>query len=213
MEALLTHPELSANDPADLLAEVEQLRSLVAKQQQQITGLEKEQALWQAHEQDYQALLETKSEVIRKLTAQVGAMEEDLELATRPASPEAEVIALRRELEQEREKIKEAEQALAKQTRELEVQMSRERAEVGRQRHELQRAQEEIQQQLDAASRDGNAHEKLAPLYRLQSELAGRNVPAAPSAPASETAPNSDQAPTVRGSGLFRRLFGTRQSA
>src|SRR5205807_9087597 len=107
--------------------------------------------------------------------------------------------------EQGRRQLREDEESLMKQMREMEVQMSRERAERARQRSELQRLQSEIQHELDLASRQAEIRLRLQPLQRRHDEMTGKKTAtprdAKPAGDGKTPEPPKD-------SGLFRRLFG-----
>src|SRR5207244_8585138 len=93
-----------------------------------------ENAQLRATVKEYENLLDEKSEVIRELHQRIQ------ELQDRPAGEtprEEELLALSEELDCERRQLKDDEEALMKQMRDMEVQMSRERAEFARQRNEL----------------------------------------------------------------------------
>jgi DNA repair exonuclease SbcCD ATPase subunit len=213
------HPDTEAGlgeegppDPERLLFENIQLRELVAELEKHLEEmrLQAEQA-----QKEYEGLLEEKSEVIRSLHRKLQEQQERPAAPSGPVPREQELLALSEELEQERRQLKEDEEALMAQMREMEVTMSRERAELARQRNELLRLQTELRHELEMAGRDAALRERLAPLQRRSQELANRRgsgpppseAAASPSAPA---APSAEQARPRKDSGLFSRLFGQR---
>jgi chromosome segregation ATPase len=98
---------------------------------------------------------------------------------------EAELNEFRRQLEadrqalnQEMEQLRVRNQELQDAAREAELELSRERAQLARERAQLDRLRDEIRQELERAQRNAEADERMAPLQRLQQEVAGRHRPA-----------------------------------
>lgn len=202
---------------ADLRIENLQLRSLVADLEKTL-----EEARQQAEQsqREFDSLLEEKSEVIRSLHRKVQDVQDNGggdgggDGGGAVAPREQELLALSEELERERRQLKDDEEALMQQMREMEVTMSRERAEVARQRNEILRLQSELRHEVDLASRDGALRERLAPLQRRSQELSNRRGSGppprdaiAPSTPQPSIA-QSPEEPRGKESGFFRRLFG-----
>lgn len=205
--------------------EVIRLLSENAELRAQLEALIRAEQSWVAQQQEYESLLEEKSEVIRTLHQKLQ------ELESRPAAApliprEEELLALsdelerercqlqqeRRQLEEELMQLKEDEEALMKQMREMEVQMSRERAELARQRNELQRLNADIRHELELAQRDAMLRERLMPLQRRHQEMMTRkgsspNTTFAQEAqtPATPQPPNSQEGRSDPG--LLRRIF------
>jgi len=95
---------------------------------------------------------------------------------------EAELNEFRRQLEadrqavsQEMEQLRVRNQELQDAAREAELELSRERAQLARERVQLDRLRDEIRQELERAQRNAEADERMAPLQRLQQEVAGRH--------------------------------------
>jgi len=157
---------------------------------------------------EYENLLDEKSEVIRELHQRIK------ELHDRPAAEtprEEDLLGLSEELDCERRQLKDDEEALMKQMRDMEVQMSRERAEFARQRNELQRLQSEIRHELELAARDAGLRERLAPLQRRHQEMMNRRggAPTGPPVQGPAASPRvQEPPPPKKDSGLIRRLFG-----
>lgn len=213
-------PDLCAAEPGSA-AELERLRAENAELRSFIDELEKEltpgpsstDSSWEAQQKEYESLLEEKSEVIRSLHRKLQELQIQPGASNAEPPREQELLALSEELERERRQLKEDEEALMKQMRDMEVTMSRERAELARQRNEVIRLQGDIRHELELANRDGALRERLAPLQRRHQELTSRRgsgpAPVEPSvvpppAPAAPPPPPPDR----KDSGIFRRLFG-----
>lgn len=158
---------------------------------------------WQERQQEYESLLEEKSEVIRGLHLKLQEGKEPA--VSRPADPGAldEVARLKKELEEQRRQLQEDEEALMEQMREMELAMSRERAEMARQRNEMQRLQADLSHEAEQSSRDSGLRERLQALQR--------RPPEPPSSPPAKTPVRSvaDTHPASKtNSGIFRRIFG-----
>jgi chromosome segregation ATPase len=199
-----------AEELARLREENERLTRRIAELEPVAEQAQKNQTEWEARQREYDGLLEEKSEVIRDLHRR---LHEQPEHATGNPPREEELIALSEELERERRQLKDDEEALMQQMRQMEVQMSRERAELARQRNELQRLQTDIRHELELAARDGTLRDRLAPLQRRHQELINRTGGARThEAPGLEPAAASPAAAVHRAgkkeSGLFRRIFG-----
>ena len=170
-------PNAPAKDPTAELARLEEenrrLRTLLDQARERLNLMEREAARWRQREQEYEALLEEKSELIRQL-------HQELQLAKERPAPdrrvprEEELLALEQELLREREQLKRDEEQLMAEIRQMEVALSRERADLARQRNELQRLHQQIQTELEMASREAALRERLGPLYELHAELQRR---------------------------------------
>ena len=158
---------------------------------------------------DAERLLEEKSEVIRELHAKIAELQAQPG-AERPS--DADLLALEEELEQDRLRLKDDEQALMKQMREMEVQMSRERADLARQRNDLQRLHNEIRHELELAARDSDLRDRLGLLQRRYQELSirkgGEPTRETPTQPDSATAAETIGPRRQGESSIFRRFFG-----
>src|SRR5205814_850230 len=93
------------------------------------------------------------------------------------------LLALSEELERERKQLKDDEESLMNQMRDMEVTMAKERAELARHRTEMQRLHTEFRHEMELASRDASLRERLAPLQRKHQEMINRKG-GAPSATA-----------------------------
>jgi hypothetical protein len=174
--------------------------------------------MWLERQQEYEKLLEEKSEVIRTL---------HLRLQEQPASSGAgsssnsgmlsggqaeEILRLKRELEEHRRQLQEDEEAMMLQMRQMEMAMARDRAEMARQRSEIKRMQDEHERGVDKASRDPQLQERLHNMRRpeTQAKLSRPGLPAvgSPNTPAKETPPASAPGDGVKNSGILRRIFG-----
>jgi multidrug efflux pump subunit AcrA (membrane-fusion protein) len=191
---------------AQLEGENEQLRQALEQARERLKQAEKSLAQAKVREQEYESLLEEKSEVIRQLHAQVHGPERPPD-ARMPAKED--LLSLQAELEREREQLRLDEEALMAEMRNMEVQMARERADLARQRSELQRLHSELRHELEVASRDAALRERLAPLYRLQEEMLRRrsDAPRPPTAAPPTAQPAPEPPNGQRSSGFFRRMF------
>ena len=222
-------PPADASGPsAEEAQELERLRDENA--QLRALCLELEQALHEATQnatagggerlQEYEALLDEKTEKIRELAEQVQQLQAvAAELEGRPparpanagpAPREDDLLALSEELERERRQLQEDEQSLMQQMREMEVSMAKERAEMARQRNDLQRLQSEIRHELERLERCGALQTKIDGLKsKLQDATSRRG--SAPGLPLSQTTPPAGSAqapPSAKKDSLLGRLFG-----
>lgn len=202
-----TQEAVAANtEEMDALRRVnDALRARLEELEQQVQVAAEAAAPWEDRQREYEALLEEKSEVIRELHLRLHELQEAAraEPAARAATrdgppPDAdELYRLKDELEEERRRLSEDEDALMVQMRQMEMAMARDRAELARQRQELQRLHAGLAHEIEMAGRDSGLRERLQQLRRTQDERPG-TVPSA--APASGVERKS--------SGLLRRLFG-----
>jgi hypothetical protein len=193
--------------------ETAQLRRTLAEYERALEDCRQNEEAWTERQREYDNLLDEKSDVIRELHRK---LQETLVVPDRPAGVaprEEELLALHDELERERRQLKDDEEALMAQMRDMELQMSRERAELARQRNELQRLHTEIRHELELAARDATLRDRLAPLQRRAQEAINRRG-GAPATNQSQqiTNPASNPPPEetrkTKESGMFRRLFG-----
>jgi chromosome segregation ATPase len=191
------------------------LRETVAELEKMLEQMLQAEQTWTERQKEQEMLLEEKSDVIREL--HVKLQEHAAVPAPREggAAPhEDELVALSEALEQERCQLKDDEETLMAQMREMEIQMSRERAELARQRNDLQRLHNEIRHELELAARQAELRDRLLPLQRRHQEMLHRKgAEPSPEAPSSSSAPPAAPAaapaPTGKdSSGLLRRLFG-----
>jgi hypothetical protein len=209
--ALPDEPEVAVNSElAHLRAENTDLLLKVSKLEQLVAENAKKAQFWAEQHRDHERLLEEKSDVIRELHAKLQQVSTRPTPASEPT--DKELLLLEEELERERRQLKDDEETLMQQMREMEVQMSRERAELARQRNDLQRLHSEIRHELELASREAELRDRLMPLQRRYQEMTHRKGAEPPRgaapAPATEPADEEPQPQQVKGSGLLRRLFG-----
>jgi len=200
-------PGLMEQELQDLRADNERLRAAVVELEQLLNQSGGGDAAdWEEKQKEYESLLEEKSEVIRALHVKMQDMQERPTAAT---PREEELLALSEELERERRQLKDDEETLMQQMREMEIQMSRERAEMARQRTELTRLHNEIQHELENAARDGTLRERLAPLQRRHQELLSRGgtAPLTESSTPEAAVPRAGADFGAKDPGFFRRLF------
>lgn len=168
-------------DLRQLIEEVKPLLQEAAELEKQFTG----------KEAVYTTTLAEKDGQIEELSAQLGAIEEQIakgELAPPPPTPKtrteleewndelekesAKLTQERKKLEAERRQLQEDEEGLEKQMREMEVSMARERAMLARQETELKRLSAEIQHELDLLQRgDAGLREQMAKFQRRAQEV------------------------------------------
>ena len=173
--------------------------------------------------QEYEQIIDEKTEVIRLLhrqleEAKAGLDEQANQPASRkgPAPREDDLLSLSEELERERRQLQEDESTLMDQMRQMEMSMARERAEMARQRNDLQRLFGEIRHELERLERNGALQSKMEDLKAKLQEVSTRRgaAPGALSKPQSSAALPAvgSQAPAPQPgqprSGLISRLFG-----
>jgi hypothetical protein len=196
-ELLETTPELQVPDTGELTLLRNENTELRSK-------LEEFDLAWGERQREYENLLEEKSEVIRGLHLEIQRLKESA--GPRPEAPvttttastdQGDVCDLKRQLEEERLRLQEDEEALMVQMRQMEMAMSKERAELARQRTEIQRMQVDLNNEIEKAARNGHVLDRLQSLRKPYEQATEGKTPV--------TAPT----PTPqKKSGLFRRLFG-----
>jgi hypothetical protein len=228
-------PPAAEDDPVlldEMRKENDSLRSIVAELTQLLeeTTSKGNESLGE-HEQEYEAMLEDKSENIRRLHEEIQGLEAQLAGEPPPGAgagelgsggdPHAELSALADELEQERVamqrqtkqlegdrmQLREDEESMMRQMREMEMQMSKERAELARQRNELTRLHSEIRHELELATRDAEVNKRLDLLRRRAEPEVAEEKPAPK--PGKKSARGEEKKPRPnKETGLFRRFFG-----
>jgi hypothetical protein len=226
-----TPEELSELD--QLRLENEQLRGLCTELEQALhESSQHHEAARSAEERlaDYEALVEEKNEMIRKLAQQLQeAQEADANgRDPEPAAPkvhsgpmprEEELLALSEELERERRQLQDDEQSLMEQMREMEVGMARERAEISRQRNDIQRLQNDVRTDLEKLARGGANELRINELRSRLHDVSNRRGAAPGQSQASGTfnragaAPQQPQQPAPpaapgKRDSLLGRFFG-----
>jgi chromosome segregation ATPase len=174
-----------------LRGENKELRTLLDEMKHLLQEASDSEQVFAAKEKNIAAALEQKDQQIEELSAQLGAIEDQIakgELAAPPPIPktrteleewgdelEKEAAKLnqdRKRLDDERRQLREDEEALEKQMREMEVSMARERAMLARQETELKRLSAEIQHELDILQRgDAGLREQMAKFQRRAQEV------------------------------------------
>jgi hypothetical protein len=150
---------------------------------------------WAAKQQEYEALLEEKSEAIRALHLKLHELQSRAG-ATSESTPREDARSLKRQLEHERVQIEKDEEELMIRMTQLEKAISKDRAELARQRTEIQRLHQELNEQIAAASRDPGMSDRQDALYRLQGEVE-----------AQKHAKGAGSAGGKKSSGLLGRIF------
>jgi myosin heavy subunit len=230
-----SEPASGGPPAAELQAENNELRSIIAELQQELESASGKTANSFAEKQkEYESLLDEKTELIRELHVKLQELEDEhkklKEATAKPPTPkEEELMAMSEELERERcqfqqerrqldeelRQFRQDSEAMNQEMRQMEVQMARERADLARQRTELQRISEEIHHELERIERDRGLSERLEQLrQRHLDTVKGRGgLPpiGAPGTPAAEPEAN-DAGPGAdpsqrKDSGLLRRFF------
>lgn len=181
---------------------------------------------WQAQQSEFEGLLEEKSDVIRRLHMTIQELKDELHGG--PLGPTKEQVEeMHADFERRLARLKEDEDALQVQAREMEMAMAKERAELARQRADLQRLHNDVTREIEMAGRDPGLRERLANLQR-RSDSRPKTMTALPSgerplAAPPPSLPASSKRPTTMAAidldaesayqedarpSLFRRLFG-----
>jgi chromosome segregation ATPase len=124
-------------------------------------------------------LVDEKEKAFRDLNRQI---EEQLG-RTEMGFVEVQLVAFRRQLESDREKLnRDIEQVrirnaeLDEATREMELEMSRDRADLARERQRLERLREEVLLDQERLQREGGVRDRLVPLQTLRDEMANKRA-------------------------------------
>jgi chromosome segregation ATPase len=194
-----------SDDMVLLRMENEELRGRIVDLEKLFETSVAENQPWSERQQEYEALLEEKSEVIRALHQKIRDLQE--RPAPTPNTGEVavpdELLQLKDQLDDQRRQLQEDEEAMVTQLREMEMSLSRDRAELARQRQEVQRLQADLAREIELASRDPGLRERLMALRR------GNDTGKAPARPTSNGTP-MPAIPTAgekKASGLFKRFF------
>jgi hypothetical protein len=220
--------EPAAGDLGVLVLENDRLRGRNEELKRRLKEVEAGGLSWEAQQKEYEALLEEKSEVIRSLHVQVQQLHEQVEAAGREtnvidpapqgAGPDSQAVLA--DLERQRRQLRDDEEAVEEQMRQMELGLSRERVEIARQRAELQRLQLDLKHELEVAAREETLRERLAPLQRRHQDIVnGRGAAAPPPRPKSApqlsrpgTMPQLNAEPepaeAKKSTSIVRRLFG-----
>jgi predicted nucleic acid-binding Zn-ribbon protein len=181
-----------------LRSENRELRSLLEEMKHLLQEASDVEQQFDEKAKEYETKLEAKNDQIAELSAQLGAIEEQIakgELAPPPPIPKtrseleewsdelekdsARLTQERKKYEGDRRQLQEDEEALEKQMRDMEVSMARERALIARQETELKRLSAEIQHELDLMQRgDTGLREQMAKFQRrAQDVMTGKHLP------------------------------------
>jgi len=214
----ITLPSVHDDELTILRSETARLRrraeELEAQLAQRLSPANADDA-WIERQAEYEALLDEKSEAIRNLHLQLQELQQ-VESIDRD-----ELLRIKDQLEADRIRFQEDEQALMDQARNLEMAMARERADLARQRNELQRLQQDWARELELAMRDDGLRERLAhitrrndPNGRRPSTMASIDLGARPSTASNLERPGTTPSvfpPPQEGQqdkGFLRRFFG-----
>jgi chromosome segregation ATPase len=197
--------ECSFDENLALRARVEELeRQLASAQRRAEQG-------WAERQQEYESLLEEKSQVIRGLHQKLVEIRDSSARAEQAKAVDAmdpveneDLARLKRELDEQRRQMEEDEESMMAQLRQLEMALAKDRADLARQRNELERLRNEFAMELEASQRGSELRERLGAIQRRCSGNGhAQNIAAA--------APIESPEPTANGGkskqGLLRRLF------
>jgi len=168
-----------------------ELRKLLQEMKQLLQEASDSEQQWVAKQKTFDETVAAKDKQIEELSAQLGAIEEQIakgELAPPPPAPKtrteleewsdelekenAKLQQDKKKLEEERKQLREDEESLETQMREMEVSMARERALLARQETELRRLNTEIQHELELMQRgDATLREQMAKFQRRAQEV------------------------------------------
>src|SRR5262249_41229375 len=125
-------PEQGADQKAleQLRFENAQLRRTLEEYERTLQECRQMEEAWNERQREYDSLLDEKSDVIRELHRKLQEIQAGPERPSGVAPREEELLALHDELERERRQLKDDEEALMAQMRDMELTMSRERAEL-----------------------------------------------------------------------------------
>ena len=174
-----------------------------------------EEGAWGDRQREYEILLEEKSEVIRDLHQKnqeiLESSSPNLAGPINGGNPQAaEILRLKRELEEQRLQLQQDEEDVMAQLRQMELTMAKERADMARQRQEITRLKEEFTREIEVASRDPNLRDRLQHLRPVSD--AARPGPGLIPTPIPSFTPEAAKAaselPDRKSTGFYRRLFG-----
>jgi hypothetical protein len=171
--------------------ENKELRKLLQEMKQLLQEASDSEQQWVTRQKTVDETIAAKDKQIEELSAQLGAIEEQIakgELAPPPPVPKtrseleewsdelekenAKLQQDKKKLEDERRQLREDEESLETQMREMEVSMARERALLARQETELRRLNTEIQHELELMQRgDAALREQMSKFQRRAQEV------------------------------------------
>jgi DNA repair exonuclease SbcCD ATPase subunit len=174
-----------------LKSENKELRTLLGEMKHLLQEASDTEQQLAAKEKEFQETLAAKEVQIGELSAQLGAVEEQIatgELAPPPPVPKtrseleewadelekenAKLQQERKRLDEDRRQFREDEESLESQMREMEVAMARERALIARQETELRRLSAEIQHELELVQRgDATLRDQMSKFQRRAQEV------------------------------------------
>lgn len=172
-------------------AENKELRTLLDEMKHLLQEASETEQRLVAKEKEFASVVAEKDAQIDELSAQLGAIEEQIargDLAPPPPVPKtrseleewgddlekesAKLTQDKKRVVDERRQLREDEEALEQQMRQMEVSMARERAMIARQETELRRLSAEIQHELDLLQRgDAGLREQMAKFQRRAQEV------------------------------------------
>ena len=204
-------PRHDSSNPAELQTLREEntaLRNRVTELEQVLEQAADMEDAWLARQKEYETLIDEKSEMIRVLHAKLAEVESGPRISKEDLPHAEELIEMKRQLDDERARMKEDEESMMQQMQQMELTMSKERAELARQRAEIQRLQTDLNREIEIATRDPGLRERLAALQRRQDSGVRKkpNLPANTSEPAAAEQPPAQAA--QKSSGMLKRLFG-----
>lgn len=180
-----------------LRAENEQLQALIAELRQQVDeAVGNTQETFAKREEEFEALLEEKSEELRTLFIRIQQTERERAgaAAAHAASPagrmdeervsvwadiQREHAALEQErqrLEEERRQLREDEESMMQRMREMELQVAKSRTDMVRQRNEMQQLHNEVRAELEKAQQTGTSLDRVRSLRQQHQDVANRRA-------------------------------------
>jgi hypothetical protein len=165
---------------AQLRTENAQLKQFVDQARNRLSQMDRAAEHWQGREQEYENLLEEKSEQIRQLQAQVGELERNGGGGARPDGggagvlSEEELLQIQNQLDEERRQMEQERRDMEEEFKRAELAMAKERADMARQKGELQRARRELEVMIETAQRVAVNAEQQNRINQLRSDLLKR---------------------------------------
>jgi hypothetical protein len=199
-----------ADEIALLRMENTELRSRVEELEGMLNHPGGTEGFWADRQREYEALLEEKSEVIRALHQKIREQQERprAEIEDDITLPPNDAALLKHQLELQQQQLREDEEAMTAQLRDMEMALSRDRAELARQRQEIQRLQADLAREIEMASRDPSLRDRLMNLRRASDRGKQPAAPPSVSTPTPVPQPAPAEAGKKNSSGIFKRFFG-----
>ncbi|MBY0522558.1 MAG: hypothetical protein K2R98_04145 [Gemmataceae bacterium] len=185
-------PHLDPQKMERLRAENDEMRGIIAELRELLEARAAQGSEgWEVRVQEFEDLMEVKSEEIRCLHMRLHELEQEhassgqSNVASSANVSNSDRSALREELEMERMQLEEErqkvnderqqvraeEEDLETRMQEMELQMAKSRADLVRQRNELQQLHNQVRSELEAAQKTGAVNERMKNLQRQHQEV------------------------------------------